>query len=133
MNLPTHNASDICGGVWWCLSCRAPASIEDPGESNPLCGNCGKRKCEWHSLHDGPARLAPPPSPVSEQVPIDAQPMLSVKRLPRAERPSLSQMAFEGYWLCRACEMITKRDEQECCVLCGSSHVEFQPPTLPSN
>lgn len=67
---------------------------------------------------------------VLEEAPIDATPMLNVRRLPRAERPTLSQMTYEGYWRCQACEQPTKRDDQECCVLCGSSQVEFQPPTV---
>jgi hypothetical protein len=122
------------GGSWWCLHCHAPAPIEDPGESNPVCGSCGKRKCEWRSFHD----VTPAESPLSlhlsppalEIVPHDAEPMCNKKRLPRTERPSLSVMTFQGYWRCLACEEPTKRDAQECCVLCGSSLVEFQQPTL---
>jgi hypothetical protein len=124
-NHPYHEA---LGGSWWCLSCHAPASIEDPGEPNPLCGECGKRRCEWRSSA-GPALVVlKTPPPVF--VPPDATPVFTQRRLPSAERPTLSQMAYDGYWLCLACHQITKRDEQECCVLCGSSLVEFQKPTL---
>lgn len=63
-------------------------------------------------------------------VPEDAGPIFTKRRLPSAERPSLSAMAFQGYLLCLKCQEPTKLDAQECCVLCGSSQVEFQPPTL---
>jgi hypothetical protein len=126
-NHPYHEA---LGGSWWCLSCHAPASIEDPGESsNPVCGECGKRRCEWRHFETGGLKMVVR-MPAVEPVPVDAQPVFTLRRLPSAERPTLSQMAYDGYWLCLACHQITKRDEQECCVLCGSSLVEFQEPTL---
>lgn len=125
---PYHAALN---GSWWCLICHAPASIEDPGESNPVCGNCGHRRCEFRSQTHAPA-LVVLKAPELVFVPLDATPMLSVKRLPVAERPSLSQMAFEGYLLCLACHQPTKKNEDGCCVLCGSSQVEFQPPTIAS-
>jgi Zn finger protein HypA/HybF involved in hydrogenase expression len=123
-----HPYHESLGGSWWCLHCHAPASIEDPGEYNPLCGNCGKRRCEFRSQHAPALIVLKAPTP--EFVPEDAQPMMNVRRLPRAERPSLTDMATKGYWLCQACQQPTKRDEQQCCVLCGSSQVEFQEPTL---
>jgi len=39
-------------------------------------------------------------------------------------------MTFQGYWRCLACEEPTRKGEDVCCVLCGSSQVEFQEPTL---
>lgn len=127
--MSTHSYLETLGGSWWCLVCHAPASIEDPGESNPVCGNCGRRRCEFRSQH-APALIVLKEPPRSEAPPLDATPMLNKRRLPSAERPSLTQMTFEGYWLCLACEQPTKKDAEECCVLCGSSQVEFQPPTL---
>lgn len=124
-----HPYHESLGGSWWCLVCVAPASIEDPGEPNPVCGNCGKRRCEWRGfcLSESPLAAVHSP-PALEIVPPEAQPAMNKKRLPRAERPSLVAMTYEGYWLCLKCEEPTKRDAQECCVLCGSSQVEFQPP-----
>jgi hypothetical protein len=127
----THPYHEALGGSWWCLVCQAPASIEDPGESNPLCGECGKRRCEWRSQCESPVRLEP--TPAAEPVPLEAQPMQTKRRLPSTERPTLSQMTYEGYLLCLACGQPTKKGADDCCVLCGSSQVEFQPPTLPPN
>lgn len=129
MHEPHTSYHDALGGMWWCLVCHAPASIEDPGESNPVCGDCGRRKCEFRSA-SAPATVVVLQAPEPVFVPDDAKPMESKRRLPCAERPLLTQMTYEGYWLCLACQEPTKRDEQECCVLCGSSQVEFQPPTL---
>lgn len=125
-----HPYHEALGGSWWCLVCVAPASIEDPGESNPLCGNCGKRHCQWRREENAERGTRNAEPPVVEFVPDDAATMVNKRRLPRAERPTISQMAYQGYWLCKGCGEPTKRDEQECCVLCGSSRVEFQPPTL---
>lgn len=123
-----HPYHESLNGLWWCLACRAPASIEDPGESNPVCGNCGERRCTWQS--QAPLVVLQAPAPVF--VPDEATPMRSKKRLPREERPGLVKMMLEGYLLCLACEEPTKKAAHDCCVLCGSSQVEFQPPTVTS-
>jgi len=113
----------ISGGVWWCLTCKAPADIEDPGDAHTRCVRCGHRTCEWR--HEYATRTETMPI-----VPDDAGPIFTRRRLRASERISLSEMTYKGYYLCQACGEPTRRDEQECCVLCGSSQVEFQPPTL---
>jgi len=50
-------------------------------------------------------------------------------RLPAEER-DLRKLAISGYWFCMGCKEITKRDDQECCVLCKSSRVEWQAPVF---
>lgn len=119
----------LCGGVWWCLACQAPAELADPGEPQPLCARCSHRRVIWQP-NESRGQTAEIGDRRPEIVPDDAQPMLSVRKLPSAERPKLTEMAFAGYWLCLACAQPTKKDDQDCCVLCGSSQVEFQEPTL---
>lgn len=81
-------------------------------------------------MHDRPTRTPAAPPPPSVIVPDHAGPVFTQRRLPSSERPTLSQMAYNGYLLCLACHQITKKGEDDCCVLCGYSQVEFQPPTL---
>lgn len=125
-----QDSRGFCGGVWWCLTCNAPAQLEDPGEPYPRCAACEQRKCEWRAHQEVPSAECRVSRAEPDQAPIEAQPMLNVRRLPRAERPSLTQMTYQGYWLCQGCEQPTKKGADDCCVLCGSSQVEFQEPTL---
>jgi hypothetical protein len=120
-------STEPLGGFFWCLVCLAPADLEDPGCAYPRCIRCGERKIEWQHEIVAPSKTPPPPLTI---VPEDAHPIFTHRRLPSAERPTLSVMTYRGYWLCLACHEPTKRDDQGCCVLCGSSQVEWQPPAI---
>jgi len=101
------------GEVLWCAHCHHVTEPLDPGDPYPSCARCKSRKLEvrWED-----------PSP--------ARPAQKRHRLPAAER-DLRLLVRRGYWFCKACLEVTKRNEEECCVLCGSSNVEWEKPALP--
>lgn len=119
---------------WWCRRCHAYVDLIDPGEPFPQCER-GHRTVEYREpAPDAPVSLrelrAPKPMPA---LPDDAHPVFTNKRLPRDQRPTLKQMANDGFLFCLGCNEVTRFNEEECCVLCGSSQVERRPPAFPED
>lgn len=115
---------------WWCRRCHAFVDVKDAGEPYPQ-GECGHRSLEWRepvaesSLEMRSVR-GPKPSPIV----FEAKPVLTYKRLPKEQRYTLKEMFEKGYFRCTHCRELTRRRADECCVLCGSSQVEFTPPAV---
>jgi len=124
------HASPPNGGFFFCLTCKAPADLDEPGDPFPHCirGGHRHRTLEWRHFEE-PARTPRPPQVAA--VPIEAAPAANVRRLPSAERVSLTEMALQGYWQCGNCRQVTRLSATDCCRLCGSANVQRVPPALP--
>jgi hypothetical protein len=115
---------------WWCRRCHAYVDVKDPGEPYPQCER-GHRGVEWREpVPEAPLNVAALRGPKLSPIVFEAKPLLTHKRLPRDQRPSLSEMFAKGYHRCEKCSEVTRLDSQECCVLCGSSQVQFVPAQI---
>lgn len=113
---------------WWCLHCRRVTELleSDSGLGGQRCAHCQSLRIEW--------RPAPACAPKLEPVPCWAQgepeqgrKAQKIHRLP-ADKRKLRLLASLGYWFCAACQEVTERDKEDCCVLCGSSRVQWNEP-----
>lgn len=119
-------------GFWWCDHCKRITEPVDPGDAYPQCTHCTARRMHWHAgtPPDGPIEKPPALPQWHWREPDEGKPRQKMHRLPAEDR-DLRVLARIGYWFCMACKEISKRTQQEDCVLCGSSRVEWQAPCLP--
>lgn len=114
-------------GFWWCLHCHRISEPIDAGDPYPQCAHCKSRRLEWRAPVEPERVIAVAKALPQWPEPSPGRTRRKVSRLPAEDR-DLNKLVREGYWFCSGCKEITKRDEQECCVLCGSSEVEWQEP-----
>lgn len=128
-------------GGWFCRQCQVFVPVLDAGEHNQRCGRC-------HGYH---VEFMPPvsQSSVERDAAAGARRLLDLseqeiavvagtrvrhtpeflekkKRLPAEER-DLRVLARDGYHFCFSCLEVSKLDEYDQCVLCGSKEVRWQP------
>lgn len=118
-------------GFWWCARCHRVTELldSDCGLSGRRCTHCHSQKIEWKPALTGGGPV-PTPDPLPEFLPEpseEGKPKQKKHRLP-PEKRDLRVLARTGYWFCYGCAQVTERDDQECCVLCTSSKVEWNDP-----